>query len=80
MSCPNTPVHSGSAALSACTDKGMFDMTMTHFLFDPWVFRREVVGQMLLLYGGNQDKFGGKGKENNLMHQESSTTVLILTC
>lgn len=66
--------------LSACTDKGMFDMTMTRFLFDHWVFREEVVGQMLLLDGGNQNKFGGKGKKNNTMYQESNTTVLILTC
>lgn len=58
----------------------MCDMTMTHFLFDHWVFSEEVVGQMLLLHGGNQDKFGGKGRKNNIMSQESSTTVLILSC
>lgn len=50
---------------------------MTHFLFDPWVFREEVVGQM---HGGNQDKFDGKGRKNNIMYQESGPTVLIFTC
>lgn len=44
------------------------DMTVTRFLFDCWLFRIEVVGQViLLLHSGNQDKFGGLGRKSNTM-------------